>query len=596
MNLPHRELSPSEVRCILTLLTLGRQFNTKPVLDTHPIEDKWEGALPDFSAKELRHVLNSLGVRKWDWEWNKFHYSTKSGPNGQALASSKHDLSVLPEQLKEDIQLVGGRYIRWAMQDLEDRSNYLINLWYQVFPRPNKKICRKLSYFSDREGKTRVIAILDYWSQTVLKPLHDRVNSILRGIKTDCTYNQDHFKTVLPSTGPYHSLDLSNATDRMPIALQKVILSYIVGEEKTEAWARILTKWGYHTGTTEVFYNTGQPMGAYSSWPIMALTHHFIVRLAALKCGYPHFTGYSLLGDDLVIANDKVAQSYRELLSTLAMPISEAKTHVSVDTYEFAKRWIQKGVEVTPFALNGLNETWKRYYLFSNFIQNQQLHGWLTETGDPELIYETMLKIKGKYRQVQSLIKLYKVFTLTQLVLTKRVEAAAIELSSVLALPLPERQDPCQFIIDLVTITLKKQCEVEEQKLLGSKADFVIKIRDGLKEFVPDLQLLQTVRRALSESSPILGVINFLQIENTHTLMKLKSGTPEEILEVILSKDLIGTSINLELFQMRSAKSRIVSASTCIKPLIKDWQNYLEQDNDVNSYQGYTEDGPVKDY
>jgi len=89
----------------------------------------------------------------------------------------------------------------------------------------------------------------------------------------------------------------------------------------------------------------------------MALTHHFIVRLAALKCGYPHFTAYSILGDDLVIANDKVAQSYRELLSTLAMPISEAKTHVSNDTYEFAKRWIQKGEEVTPFALSGLHET-----------------------------------------------------------------------------------------------------------------------------------------------------------------------------------------------------------------------------------------------
>lgn len=181
-----------------------------------------------------------------------------------------------------------------------------------------------------------------------------------------------------------------------------------------------------------------------------------------------------------------------------------------------------------------------------------------------------MLRIKGKYRQIPILLKLFKVFTLTQLVLTKRVEAAAIELSSVLALPLPERYDPCQFIIDLVTITLRKQCEVEEQKLLESKADFVIKVRDGLKEHVPDIQSLQTVRRALVECSPILGVISLLQIENTHTLIKLKTGTPEQVLEVILNRDLVGTSINLEIFQMRSAKSRIVSASTCVKPLIND--------------------------
>jgi hypothetical protein len=31
-----------------------------------------------------------------------------------------------------------------------------------------------------------------------------------------------------------------------------------------------------------------------------------------------------------------------------------AKTHVSKDTYEFAKRWFRKGVEVTGLPLNGL--------------------------------------------------------------------------------------------------------------------------------------------------------------------------------------------------------------------------------------------------
>lgn len=81
----------------------------------------------------------------------------------------------------------------------------------------------------------------------------------------------------------------------------------------------------------------------------MALTHHFIVRLAALKVGKPHFNNYALLGDDIVIANDEVAGKYRELLAILDMPISESKTHVSNDTYEFAKRWIQNGIEISPW-------------------------------------------------------------------------------------------------------------------------------------------------------------------------------------------------------------------------------------------------------
>jgi len=93
----------------------------------------------------------------------------------------------------------------------------------------------------DKEGKTRVIGILDYWTQTALLPLHRLLNNLLKGIVTDCTFNQDHFTTCLPSVGPYFSFDLTAATDRMPISLQKEVLGCIIGVDKAEAWARILT-------------------------------------------------------------------------------------------------------------------------------------------------------------------------------------------------------------------------------------------------------------------------------------------------------------------------------------------------------------------
>jgi hypothetical protein len=34
--------------------------------------------------------------------------------------------------------------------------------------------------------------------------------------------------------------------------------------------------------------------------------------------------------------------------------ISKTKTHVSYDTYEFAKRWIKNGKEITGLPLKGL--------------------------------------------------------------------------------------------------------------------------------------------------------------------------------------------------------------------------------------------------
>lgn len=133
--------------------------------------------------------------------------------------------------------------MRESIDNLLANPSNMIGVWYKIFgPMSDKISFRKISYFADKEGKTRVIAILDYWSQTVLKPLHDHISMVLKGISTDCTFNQNHFQTCLPTSGPYFSFDLSNATDRMPLWLQEHILTFVVGEEKAKAWSRILTK------------------------------------------------------------------------------------------------------------------------------------------------------------------------------------------------------------------------------------------------------------------------------------------------------------------------------------------------------------------
>jgi hypothetical protein len=60
------------------------------------------------------------------------------------------------------------------------------------------------------------------------------------------------------------------------------------------------------------------------------------------------------LGDDIVIKNNRVAQIYITIMTRLGVDISVSKTHVSKDTYEFAKRWIKGGREVTGIPLKGL--------------------------------------------------------------------------------------------------------------------------------------------------------------------------------------------------------------------------------------------------
>jgi len=80
-------------------------------------------------------------------------------------------------------------------------------------------------------------------------------------------------------------------------------------------------------------------MGAYSSWAMLAITHHVIVRRAAHIVGIVNFDKYCILGDDIVINHDLVSQSYLQLMKVLGLSINMNKSVISYDFAEFAKVW-----------------------------------------------------------------------------------------------------------------------------------------------------------------------------------------------------------------------------------------------------------------
>lgn len=92
-------------------------------------------------------------------------------------------------------------------------------------------------------------------------------------------------------------------------------------------------------------------MGALSSWALLALTHHVIVRVAAHRVGISHFYKYAILGDDIVIADRQVAASYQAILKDLGVDISLQKSIVSErGGFEFAKRLVTPEREYTPLG------------------------------------------------------------------------------------------------------------------------------------------------------------------------------------------------------------------------------------------------------
>jgi hypothetical protein len=86
---------------------------------------------------------------------------------------------------------------------------------------------------------------------------------------------------------------------------------------------------------------------------MLALTHHFIVRIAALRVGISHFTAYAILGDDVVIANKQVAWEYHDLMTRyFGVDINLGKS-LEGRVLEFAKRIIGE-TEFTPIGPKNL--------------------------------------------------------------------------------------------------------------------------------------------------------------------------------------------------------------------------------------------------
>jgi len=174
-----------------------------------------------------------------------------------------------------------------------------------------------------------------------LYPIHKYLFNLLKKIPQDGTFDQNKpFNDLIIGMKDLplklNGFDLSAATDRLPLDLQELILNRL--NLKGSNWKALLDI-EYKFKKEFIKYSVGQPMGAYSSFAMLAITHHVIVQVAAIKAGKSErFTSYCVLGDDIVIADEAVSQEYLNLMKTLGIKISTGKSICSSNFTEFAKR------------------------------------------------------------------------------------------------------------------------------------------------------------------------------------------------------------------------------------------------------------------
>lgn len=306
----------------------------------------------------------------------RFIYRGKKGPNGPAFMTSFNEARVLTDQSKdyfEKLEEFSHLLYGECEFNFELRRAVLETAKLPLFHKG--ELLRKLSIKRELGGKDRVFAMCDYFTQAILQPLHDHLSSILRGIPQDATFDQDagadSVKLMTLSDEVLYSYDLTAATDRMPISLQKRVMGIILGSESLASrWSHLMVSLPFFYKGQSYHYEVGQGMGTYSSWPIMSLTHHAIVRCAFAKCGVSPEGAYAILGDDIVIKGHEPARYYKTLLDNLGMDISESKSVIGANRAEFAKRIFIQGQEVTPIPVRLVNRLNPRnYFLVQPFFE-----------------------------------------------------------------------------------------------------------------------------------------------------------------------------------------------------------------------------------
>lgn len=379
-----------------------RQFSVTAVFDSSTITNEYSGTksitnimLDEFSHANVNAWLDSINIEVMKPFLRLLLYSgNASSPNGgasginiladvMAVNNDSKLMTAIKEIAKQfegnneflnliDAMLKHGQSFGWSFDWSTDESGnktlpYFDSKWDVIDPK-NKDTLEhsRLVTFTAPGGKGRVIAIVDWLTQTALSAIHFSLFKLLSTLESDCTFNHPGGLDLYdPLAHAFISIDLSAATDRLPRLLQSRILECIFnrlnldGKTIAEQWLILCDRsfstkaCAFEKQTKSMKYAVGQGMGMFSSWVSLAITHHYIVNHICKI----NRSDYKLVGDDLLIRNNLDGYAiYMNFMKSIGMGINQDKTIVSTNqnhTIEFARNYIIDGykIESLPFGV-----------------------------------------------------------------------------------------------------------------------------------------------------------------------------------------------------------------------------------------------------
>jgi hypothetical protein len=422
------------VRVTLCVLSVFRVFKVpvKPSLES--IISPFNGIARTYDYLVIRKALNKLNL-KVKFSIFRGFISESAGPNSRfATWGSTLDALAFIEYPRQFLTFVRIALVTKSYWYLAVFITILLvygplYITLRTFGMMAPLRMGKLSTVYDQAGKARIVAITNWWIQLALKPLHDSIfNSLRKWSDIDGTFDQGApLLRLYKDRDPrykFSCFDLSSATDRLPITLQVDILNAL--GVRGDLWSELLNfQWSISGDLFKlsdkfkinqlvgiksnilwkeafVKYAVGQPMGAYSSWGMLAVTHHVIVQIAAIRAGFSvnTFRQYCVLGDDIVINNDKVAVHYQELMHTLGVGINPSKSIISYDVVEFAKRWLTPYGEISPLGPGNILNCSRNHGALGSLLYEAHQKGYFDTSGH---VLNLLPNMPGTYSQHMAL-------------------------------------------------------------------------------------------------------------------------------------------------------------------------------------------------
>nr|UIW13821.1 MAG: RNA-dependent RNA polymerase [Rhizoctonia solani mitovirus 49] len=436
------QLNPAIIRFYLTLYSIYRVISIPGTLKLQTIVDPFSPGKDFIKVEKL--FLDILSQSRFSSMFNKSILGREQSPLLLEAASSTHKVSwfgLFSDPAVLDFLKLGA-YARNLMNIMgQYRLRLLFDSCSSLFPanrddllsglpdsvyshsiinNPEGQFGGKLSIKEEAAGKMRVFAMVDVWTQSILKPIEQMLARFLKDLPNDGVYDQHASELRARSksqiSGCSYGYDLSAATDRLPISIQEKLLNIIV-PDLGDNWGSFLTKRDYYlylpdsfarelastpktirakapnsfdVGGQElpIFYNekskpwtklrytTGQPMGALSSFAMLAVTHHMIAQLSYrlaynLPLNIPFtrdtwYTGYECTGDDIIIFDKEVAHQYLYIMEALGVPVNTMKSVVSTSkpVTEYLKCTSKQGQSVGSIS-------WKMFMSTGNTMMGR---------------------------------------------------------------------------------------------------------------------------------------------------------------------------------------------------------------------------------